>query len=207
MRPCHIIDISRPAGSATANWPGDTPFELTFPVSQKKGDPITVGSIRLSTHFGTHLDAPAHYADSDITVDRIPLQIVCGAAQVIDSPGRDEIILPDGLDLPPRVLFRTGAWPNHGKFPNRIPTLAVAAIDKLAKSGVRLVGVDLPSVDQLDSKDLPVHHALLHSGIYILESLWLEAVWPGTYYLIALPIKIVGGDAAPVRAALFPEEL
>jgi arylformamidase len=92
-------------------------------------------------------------------------------------------------------------------FRTEIPTLAVAAIDKLAKSGVRLVGVDLPSVDQLDSKDLPVHHALLHSGIYILESLWLEAVWPGTYYLIALPIKIVGGDAAPVRAALFPEEL
>jgi arylformamidase len=206
MRPRHIIDISRPASSATAHWPGDTPFELTFPVSQKKGDPITVGSIRLSTHFGTHLDAPAHYADSDITVDRIPLQTVCGTAQVIESPGSDEIILPDGLDLPPRVLFRTGGWPNHRKFPNRIPTLAVATIDKLAKAGVRLVGVDLPSVDQLDSKNLPVHHALFGAGIYILESLWLEAVWPGIYHLVALPIKFVGADAAPVRAVLFPED-
>ena len=94
MRTGKIIDISRPTGSVTAHWPGDTPFELTFPVSRKNGDAITVGSIRMSTHFGTHLDAPTHFADSDVTIDRVPLQIVCGTALVIESSGSEEIILP-----------------------------------------------------------------------------------------------------------------
>jgi arylformamidase len=201
-----IIDISRPTGSVTAHWPGDTPFELTFPVSRSKGDAITVGSVRMSTHFGTHLDAPMHFADSTTTVDRVPLPIVCGTALVVEASGGTEIILPDQLDLPRRVLFRTGAWPNHGKFPPRIPTLALATVQKLAMAGVQLVGVDLPSVDQPESEDLPIHHALLQAGIYILESLWLEAVWPGIYQLVALPIKLVGADAAPVRAVLFSEE-
>lgn len=206
MRTGKIIDISRPTGSVTAHWPGDTPFELTFPVSRSKGDTITVGSVHMSTHFGTHLDAPMHFADSEITVDRVPLQIVCGTALVVESSEGEEIILPDQVELPERVLFRTGGWPNHGKFPKHIPTLASATIEKLATAGVHLLGVDLPSVDQLDSKDLPIHHALLNAGIYILESLWLEAVWPGLYYLVALPIKLVGADAAPVRALLFSEE-
>ena len=71
---------------------------------------------------------------------------------------------------------------------------------------MELVGVDLPSVDQLDSNDLPIHHALFDAGIYILESLWLETVWPGIYHLAALPIKFVGADAAPVRAVLFSND-
>ncbi len=160
----------------------------------------------MSTHFGTHLDAPIHFTDSEMTIDRVPLDIVCGTALVIESQEIEEIILPNDIDLAPRVLFRTGGWPNHGRFPKHIPTLTVATIDQLAKAGVRLVGVDLPSVDHLDSKDLPIHHALFRAGIYILESLWLEAVWPGRYQLAAFPIKLVGADAAPVRAVLFPED-
>jgi arylformamidase len=160
----------------------------------------------MSTHFGTHLDAPMHFAESDITINRVPLESVCGTALVVESLGSEEIVLPANLELPERVLFRTGDWPNHGKFPKQIPTLALRTIEQLAKAGVQLVGVDLPSVDQLDSRDLPIHHALLGAGIHILESLWLEAVWPGMYYLIALPIKLVGADAAPVRAVLLPKE-
>ncbi|HZC34416.1 MAG TPA: cyclase family protein [Chthoniobacterales bacterium] len=204
--PEQIIDISRPTGPVTAHWPGDTPFELTFPVSRGKGDFITVGTVRMSTHFGTHLDAPMHFADSPITIDRVPLPILCGTALVVEASGGTEIVLPNQLDLPQRVLFRTGAWPNHGRFPRQIPTLALATVEKLALASVQLVGIDLPSVDQLESKDLPIHHALLQAGIYILESLWLEAVWPGTYQLVALPIKLVGADAAPVRAVLFAQE-
>ena len=204
-QPFRIIDISRPAGPETAPWPGDTPFELIFPASRKKGDTITVGSVRMSTHFGTHLDAPMHFADSDITIERIPLHVVCGTVLIVESLGSEEIVLPDHLELPKRVLFRTGGWPKHGRFPQHIPTLSLATVEKLANAGVQLVGVDLPSVDQLDSQDLPIHHALFGAGIFILESLWLEAVWPGRYHLIALPIKLIGADAAPVRAALLPE--
>jgi arylformamidase len=197
-----IIDISRPIGSATAIWPGDTPFELAFPVSRTSGETVTVGSIRMSTHFGTHLDAPIHFTDSEVTIDRVPLRIVCGPAVVIDSPSKDEIVLPEDIDLPARVLFRTGGWPNHRKFPDHIPTLAAGTIERLAKVGVQLIGVDLPSVDALGSNDLPIHHQLFDAGIHILESLWLEPAWPGNYWLVALPLKLVGGDASPVRAVL-----
>jgi arylformamidase len=65
-----------------------------------------------------------------------------------------------------------------------------------------LLGVDLPSVDALDSKDLLIHHALARNQVVILESLNLRDVEEGTYDLVAAPLKIVGADAAPVRALL-----
>ncbi len=74
--------------------------------------------------------------------------------------------------------------------------------DWLSENGVVLVGVDVPSVDHLDSKTLPIHHALGTHGIRILESLDLSGVPEGLYELIALPIKLVAADGAPVRAIL-----
>ncbi len=80
-------------------------------------------------------------------------------------------------------------------------------MQKLAARGVTLIGVDLPSVDQIDSKDLPVHHALYRSGITILESLYLHDVAAGRYLLAAFPLRLHGGDAGPVRAVLILDEL
>ncbi len=109
--------------------------------------------------------------------------------------------------LPARVLLRTDAWLSSSQFPDSIPTLSAGAVQKLATRGVTLIGVDVPSVDQLDSKDLPVHHALYRSGIAILESLYLHDVAPGHYLLAAFPLRLHGGDAAPVRAVLMVDEL
>ena len=72
----------------------------------------------------------------------------------------------------------------------------------LASCGVRLVGLDVPSVDRLQSKDLPIHHALAAAGIHILESLDLRQITPGRYQLIALPLRLDGADGSPVRAVL-----
>jgi arylformamidase len=109
--------------------------------------------------------------------------------------------------LPPRILVRTDAWPEGAPFPTTVPTLNPDAVEALQARGVFLLGVDVPSVDAIDSQDLPIHHALAHAGIHILESLDLSQVEPGRYTLIALPLPLKKGDASPVRAVLISGRL
>ncbi|MFL6542052.1 MAG: arylformamidase, partial [Chthoniobacterales bacterium] len=75
----------------------------------------------------------------------------------------------------------------------------------LKARGVKLLGFDVPSVDEITSKDLPNHHALGAAGIGIVESLDLSRVSAGVYQLIALPLKIAGADGSPIRAILWRE--
>ena len=202
-----LIDISRPLSNTTAHWPGDTPFDFSLPVRRESGNGINVGAFNASTHFGTHLDAPFHFTDSSETIDQLDLGICYGDALVVDVCGQRLIgpeLLPDAL--PKRVLLRTDSWLSSGEFPISIPTLSVEAVSKLAAQNVTLIGVDVPSVDELDSKDLPIHHALYQAGITILESLFLANVTPGIYLLAAFPLLIRGGDAAPARAVLIRQE-
>ena len=201
-----LIDISRPLATSTAHWPGDTPFDFNLPVRRESGNGINVGAFNASTHFGTHLDAPFHFTDSTETIDQLDLGVCYGEALVVDVRGQSLIgpeLLPDGL--PKRILLRTDSWLSSGQFPISIPTLSLEAVRKLASQSVTLVGVDVPSVDELDSKDLPIHHALYRSRITILESLCLQDVTPGHYLLAAFPLRLLGGDAAPVRAVLIEE--
>jgi arylformamidase len=201
-----LIDVSRPLSSSTAHWPGDTPFDFSLPVRRESGNGINVGAFNASTHFGTHLDAPFHFTDSTETIDQLDLGVCYGEALVVDVCGQSPIgpeLLPDGL--PKRILLRTDAWLSSGEFPISIPTLSFEAVRKLAAQNVVLIGVDVPSVDQLDSKDLPIHHELYRAGITILESLFLADVTPGRYLLAAFPLRLQGGDAAPVRAVLIEE--
>lgn len=201
-----IIDISRSLSPSTAAWPGDSPFDFHLSVHREQAVGINVGAFSCSTHFATHLDAPFHFTDSGDTIDRLDLMTCYGEAAVIDVRG--QAIIEDFPEkLPARVLLRTDAWLSSDQFPDSIPTLSVAAVQKLANRGVSLIGVDVPSVDQLDSKDLPIHHALHRSGITILESLYLHDVAAGHYWLAAFPLRLSGGDAAPVRAVLIVNEL
>jgi arylformamidase len=192
-----VIDISRPLSVSTAHWPGDTPFSFGLTVRREDGAGINVGAFTASTHFGTHLDAPFHFTDSEETIDRLNLAIFYGTALVVDVRGQ-ATVGPE--HLPARVLLRTDAWLSSGQFPVSIPTLSIPAFQKLAANHVKLLGVDVPSVDQIDSKELPVHHALYQAGITILESLFLLDVVPGDYLLAAFPLRITGGDASPTRA-------
>ena len=105
------------------------------------------------------------------------------------------------LEGTPRLLLRTGGWEDHSRFPGSIPVLGEGVAGFLAGRGVVLLGVDVPSVDPLDSKDLANHHALAAAGIAILEGLDLAAVPPGVYELIALPLRLVGADGAPARTS------
>jgi arylformamidase len=163
-----------------------------------------VGKLITTTHLGTHLDAPWHYLPDGERLDQIPLDTLIGSCQVIDARGRAAIdleLLQTLKTFSQRLLFYTGQ-PNHwAAFPSIIPVVP-AAIAHMAAQGVRLFGTDCPSVDPLDSKDLLAHKAFGRSGIYILEGLALADIAPGPYELIALPLNLIGADAAPVRAIL-----
>ena len=104
-----------------------------------------------------------------------------------------------------RILLKTGVWPDNTVFPKKIPVIASDVAEWLQERGVRLIGLDLPSVDPIEAKILQNHHALARCGIAIVESLDLSAVDTGVYNLAALPLKIAGGDAAPLRAILWRE--
>jgi len=170
------------------------------------GDAVNVCAVTLSVHTGTHADAPYHFSDSGATIDEIGLDPYVGPAVVLDMRGKELIRREDvdGCDFSytPRVLFKTDAWTDYTRFPTQIPVLAPDVPAYLAARGVILVGLDVPSVDPIDSEDLPNHHALAAHGIHILESLCLADVPSGEYELIALPLKLVGADGAPIRAIL-----
>lgn len=202
-----LIDISAPLEPQLAPWPGDTPLTLETRLSLADGDTVNLATYQASLHLGTHADAPLHFAAGAASIEHVPLAAYWGPAVVIDVH-RYGFEIPaealDGVDLTstPRVLLRTSAWTDRTEFPIDIPVISEGLADRLAAAKVRLLGLDVPSVDTLDSGDLPNHHSLHAAGIAILEGLVLDAVAPGVYELCALPLPIRGGDASPVRAVL-----
>ncbi len=204
-----LIDISRPLFTGSPHWPGDTDTSFRLSLRIAEGKPCNLGTLRLSVHNGTHADAPFHYNDRGTTIDALPPEHFVGPARVIDARGQASLHrgLFDGLsaaDLAatPRILFRTDAWLDLDTFPSVWPLLDRDLPAWLASQGVTLVGLDLPSVDPLTNTDMAIHHLLDAANILILESLDLRDVVPGCYELIALPLKLRGGDGSPVRAVL-----
>jgi arylformamidase len=201
-----LIDISRPLHTGMVVWPGDTPTEFTFAATKAGGYSCNVGRLVTSMHAGTHVDAPYHFDEKGAKIDELALDTYVGPARVIDARGRDvltpDLLAPFDWRATPRVLFRTNCWANPAAFPNGWPRYAPELPAWLGTHGMRLVGMDFPSVDQPDSKDLATHHGLEAARVLILENLDLRAAEPGVYELIALPLKIRGGDGSPVRAVL-----
>lgn len=201
-----LYDITLPLSADIAEWPGDTPCSLTRNLALAKGHSVNLSSVCMSVHNGTHTDAPYHFSEAGRTAEQLDLSAYIGPAIVADVSGKLFITLEDVASIDfsavPRVLFKTGGWQDHTCFPDHIPILAPEVPAYLHAQGVVLVGFDVPSVDALDSKTLPNHHALGGYGIAILESLLLSDVPPGVYELLALPLKLVGADGAPVRAVL-----
>ena len=201
-----LIDITRPLHPNFPPWPGDRGITFEFAQRRRDGAVANVGHLGLSVHNGTHADAPYHYNDSGLTIDAVPLETYIGRAYVIDVSGGNGMTesLFDGLDLSaaPRILLRTGVWRETSGFPTAWPVLPLHLPHWLGDHGVRLLGLDAPSVDHPSSADLPIHHALDEAGIVILENLDLDAAPPGLYELIALPLRIQGGDGSPIRAVL-----
>jgi len=203
-----LIDISRPLAKGMPTWPGDTPFsyEVSWPMADSGS--VNVGQLTMSIHTGTHVDAPFHYDNEGGKTLTLDLEAFIGPARVIDVSGI-ACITPaalSGHDLAgvSRLLLRTRSWTDPGSFPTDIACIDPDLPRFLAERGIRLIGVDVPSVDPLDSKALPAHHGLHEHGINILEGILLDHVEPGDYELIALPLALAEADGSPVRAVLRP---
>ncbi|QBP40404.1 arylformamidase [Paenisporosarcina antarctica] len=201
-----IHDISMLLNSDVAEWPGDTPFQFQLNWTKQQSGSVNVGQITTSTHIGTHIDAPFHFNEQGKKVHELPLENYIVDAIVIDVSGQDVISRESLKEVltgkAKAVLFRTNAWNKRVIFPDEIPVFEVGVVEWMVERGIVLLGVDLPSVDAITSKDLPMHHALGTAGRYILEGLVLDEIKEGTYQLIALPLKIEGADGSPVRAVL-----
>lgn len=202
-----ILDISVLVQPGTPEWPGDVPFTCGWSARIEQGASINLSHIAGSPHIGTHADAPLHVRDGWPASDQLPLEPFMGPVMVLDvtrAPVGTLTLDADDSRLAgcERLLLRTDRTIAEGAFPDGWPVLSAATAVLLAAGGVKLVGVDAPSVDERESKSLEVHNALFGGGAYVLENLDLRGVAEGRYDLTALPQRLGGLDAAPVRAVL-----
>ncbi len=205
-RPSRLWDITPTVSPAIPVWPGDTPFSASTTWEIGDGCPVKVSRITMSTHTGAHCDAPSHYDASGASIDAVSLDAYLGTCRVIDCADVSRVEpqhVSHALEaLPPRVLLRTYAQAPTERWDSAFPSVAADTIALLARHGVRLVGIDSPSLDPQESKTMDAHHAVRKHGMAILEGIVLDGVPAGDYELIALPLKLAGMDASPVRAVL-----
>ncbi|MGH9102215.1 MAG: cyclase family protein [Acidimicrobiales bacterium] len=206
------IDVSVPLTDGMVHWPDNPPVSVSRQLDREKGDPCNVSALSLGAHTGTHVDAPVHFVDGGRGVDALDLGVGMGPARVVEVP--DPVCVTAdavaGIDPRPgeRILFKTAnsprAWEKVG-FDGEAVYLDGSASEALARAGVALVGIDYLSVAGYScGNGDPAHRPLLERGAWILEGLDLSGVDPGEYELCCFPLRLVGGDASPVRALLRP---
>ncbi|WP_332697777.1 arylformamidase [Halalkalibacter lacteus] len=202
------IDVSQPLYEGLAHWPEDTPFSYKVTYSKEETGSVNIGQITTSVHSGTHVDAPFHFKNDGETILDLDVNLYIGEARIIDISAYEKIdqstLSQFDLKGVTRLLVKTSV-PNQPEiFPESIPYVTADGARYLSEKGVRLIGVDVPSVDPLDSKDLEGHHALFKYNVAILENLMLDHVSEGDYELIALPLPLKAADGSPVRAVIRP---
>lgn len=208
MTDAGLIDISPLVSPRIAVWPGDTAFQHRYLARLADGDNLDLSQIQTTVHVGAHADSPSHYRAGGVGIADRDLNLYFGACEVVEvtvSPGGR--VRPQDLPGPvsaPRVLLRTNSFPDPETWNDDFVSLSPEVVAVLADQGVRLVGIDTPSIDPMSSKALESHQAVADRDMAVLEGLVLSHVQPGLYTLVALPLKLEGADASPVRAALIP---
>jgi arylformamidase len=201
-----IYDITPLVSERLQVWPGDTPLTRQILCDMNRGDNLTLSTLHATVHLGAHADAPSHYGPTAPAIHERTLDYYLGPCQVIRvnaAPGSR--ILTNLITAPivtKRVLLATGTFPDPERFDADFAALSPELVDSLHDQGVILIGIDTPSVDPFHSRDLPSHQRFLHHDMAILEGLILKDVPEGIYELIALPLKLAGFDASPVRAII-----
>lgn len=204
-----LIDISPRISPRINVWPGDVPYRSRKTAQLSKGQGIDLGDMHTTYHVGAHTDAPMHYKLGGRDAANLPLEAYHGPCQVVEVRTKrgQRFGLGDLVEVPtaPRILFKTGTFPDPYAWNNDFAAPEPDLIDALGKKGVVLVGFDTPSTDLFDSKGLPSHQMLFQHGMMNLEGLVLAHVKPGHYTLMALPLPLEDADASPVRAALLTD--
>lgn len=208
-----LYDVTRILTPHTAVFPGDTPVSIAPTLQMRAGDSCNVTAITMSAHAGTHVDAPRHYSDDGVGIDDVPLDVLIGPARVVTLDVAGAITtadlqnafrdLPHAIRAAPRLLIRTRASDTPDDvWDDSFAYFDPQAAEWLGANGLRLIGTDAPSVDPATSRALPAHRAFLRHDVVIVENLRLQGVPDGEYELLALPLKIAGGDAGPARVVL-----
>lgn len=203
------LDISPEISEESAVFPGDTPYRRRTALEFAKGDHLGLSRIETTVHIGAHADAPSHYHPDGKAISDRSLDYYFGPCQVVSAaagPGKrlTESHLKGKLRAP-RVLFKTGSHPDPKLWSEDFNSLSPRLVSMLAENGVVLVGIDTPSIDPPGSKLLESHRELFKRDMAVLEGLVLDHVPDGVYRLVALPLRLKGADASPVRAILLPK--
>ncbi|HUZ45908.1 MAG TPA: cyclase family protein [Terriglobia bacterium] len=231
-----VVDLTHTLDEHSPYWPEKvpgTPFRAST-VATYQQDGCFTRNLAIPEHFGTHIDAPAHFDPQGETIAQIPADKFLSPAVTIDvsaaaksdadyrvraSDVQNWIGLHGRIPLGALVLIRTGwdeRWPSQARYMNtdavgvmHFPGLSVEAahylLDHTHPAGI---GIDTASIDAGSSTDFPVHHLTLLAGLYHLENVAnLSQLPPKGFSTIALPLKLGGGSGSPARVlALLPGE-
>ena len=199
-----IIDVTRSLTRNNVVYPGDIPPEF----SQEDRGQYLLSALSLSTHSGTHIDAPSHYLKDGRSVDTIPFELLMGRCTVIDLSKNAGLIEPHHLKNKAsgvkKILLKTD-FSKKTDFDPDYAALSISGAVDIVKSGIHCVGIDSPSIEAF-SGDGSVHRMLLGRGIAVIELLDLSAVQEGEYWMIALPLRLDGLDGSPCRVLLATED-
>jgi arylformamidase len=205
LPPQRVLDISPAVREGFPVFPGDAPFEPRWTARIGDGNGYSLSAVRLSPHTGAHADAPLHYDAAGASIGEVALDAYLGRCRVLHvfdalriEPRHVAAVL---VGAPPRVLIRTYRQ-KPAQWDDDFAALSATTVELLHAHGVRLIGIDTPSIDPARSRTLDSHQAVQRNAMAILEGLVLDDVPEGDYELIALPLKWHGVEASPVRALL-----
>lgn len=205
------IDVTLPIDEQHPAWPGDQPFvhHITA-VLGERGCRYNLSRMEISTHFGTHIDAPFHFVADGKTVDELDLDLLVGPCVVVEAldaprhvmPSDLDDQVPDGTKRGPIKTINSERYLHHSRFREDFVALSAESVQFLLGRGVRLIGIDYYSIAPYDNPSL-VHTLFLgHGGTVALEAVDLRRVSAGVYDLICLPMKVRGASGAPARVLL-----
>ncbi|MCX7047243.1 MAG: cyclase family protein [Candidatus Sumerlaeota bacterium] len=213
-----LHDVTRALGLETPPYPGDAAFARVWQASLAR-EGYNIASLAMSTHTGTHVDAPRHFFDDRPALDEIPIERFFVPALLVECDARDMIrredlengtaggIAPGGIAPGEALILKTrNSLLPFDRFSEEYVYLDVDAAQWIVERKVSLLGFDYYSVDAFRDAESKAHHVLLSAGALIVENLDLRAVETGRYRLACFPLKIPHSDGSPCRAILIGEE-
>lgn len=203
-----VVDLSHPITPNMSLFPG-TPHPRIEPLAHIATHGYAEKTLALTTHTGTHMDAPAHVLADGPTLDRLPCDRFVGTALVIDCRHCQGAIPVEVLTSTPKaktvdfILFRTG-WDRYwgrAEYARQSPFLSRELVEALGRLELKGIGIDALSPDPIDDERLPAHTTLLKKGVVLIENLrGLDALpTDRTIELTALPLPVADADGAPAR--------
>ncbi len=207
-----MIDISWPLGNKTTGYKDRTSVRIEQ-LKEFDRDGARESALWLTSHSGTHVDAPAHMLKEGKTIDRLALESFSGHCVVLDLTMAAENItrelLQEHADLIKEgdiVLCKTvnSYLEPTAPFNPHFVYIESTGAEYLVEKKVKAVGIDYLGIER-NQPDHLTHHELMSNGVVIIEGMRLAHVRPGRYILICLPLNVIGLDGAPARAVLLPE--